>query len=339
MGDAVCGIILGFIVSGTLLTALAMSPLPSKYPYERFDATNPKPDSPSKVLLNADGFVTNLFSTISGGSLSGKKSFSVLHPDYLNQIFLNRLQNDVSLLTSNTPAISISPDKAIWPASDAIKSQIDELKNKSLGKPSGAYTPLIARIGIKRAAVKNENKITAGKFTLSQLRLICKKNTELQDDSFSGKAINVYPFGYLGAQSQIQTEGQIELNATNDFGDASSRDIDFVFCVPSGYTPILAEFKLNSVAQIVKNAILKDDSEAPSPATYYKRPEGQPAPGGRGNFNGRGGPGGNRRGNFNGFPNQGNNQPGGQNGATPEGTAQKLTNSITGMEAGNDPGN
>ena len=107
IGRAVCGLITGFIVSGVLVTALAMAPLPPKYPYERFDSTFIKPDSPKKVLLNTDGFVTGLFSTVSNGSLSGKKSFAVLHPDYLNQVFLNRLTKNVSLLTSTTPAITI----------------------------------------------------------------------------------------------------------------------------------------------------------------------------------------------------------------------------------------
>jgi hypothetical protein len=294
IGRAVFGLVLGFIVSGVLVTALAMAPLPSNYPYERFDSSNPKPGSPGKVFLNADGFVTNLFSTISSGSLSGKKSFNILHPDYLSQVFLNRLPKDVSLLTSNTPAISIPTDKAVWPASDEVKSQIDELNSRSLGKPSGAYSALIVRIGIKRAAVKSEDKITAGKFALSQLRVICKKSSELQE-AFSGKAINVYPIGYLGAQEELQTEGQIELNSTNDFGDAAIKDIDFVFCVPSSYTPILAEFKLNSVAQILQNAILKDNSEAPPPATYYKRSEGQSAPGPGNRGGSRRGGGGSRR--------------------------------------------
>lgn len=323
IGRAVFGLILGFIVSGVLVTTLAMSPLPSGYPYERFESTNPKPGSPAKVFLNADGFVTNLFSTLSSGSLSGKKSFAVLHPDYLNQIFLNRLPKDVSLLTSSTPAINIPADKAVWPASDAIKSQIDELSGKSLGKPSGAYSALIVRIRIKRAAVKSEDKISAGKFDLSQLRLICKRNTELQD-TFKGKAINVYPVGYLGAQSQIQTEAEIELNGTKDFGDASTRDIDFVFCVPTSYTPVLAEFKLNSIVQIPQNAILKDNSDAPAPATYFKRQDSQSAPGDRGDRNGN-------------VSNGGNHRPINQN-DRPQGSAENLTESITGMGTSSEMG-
>jgi uncharacterized membrane protein YgcG len=308
IGRPVCGLIVGFIVSGVLVTTLAMAPLPPKYPYERFDSTYIQPDSPKKVLLNVDGFVTGLFRTVSNGSLSGKKSFAVLHPDYLNQVFLNRLTKDVSLVTSTTPAITVPIDKAVWPAPDGLKTQIDELSrngdlNKSPGRPSGAYNPIIARVGIKRSAIKQEAKVTAGTFTPSQLRLVCKRSTELQNP-LKGKAISIYPVGHLAPQDQIQVSNEIQLDSRRDFGDAPSREIDFVFCVPSGYTPVLVEFKLNSAAQIMKNTILTDVAEAPQPTTFFQRAGSQggdqgAGPGGRGG-RGRGGRGGGGAGDYGG---------------------------------------
>jgi len=93
IGRVVCGIFLGLIVSGLLLTAAAMAPISPKYPYQRFDETSPDTENPvGKALkLNADGFVTRWFSIISGGSFSGKRSFATLHPAFLDQLFLNRL--------------------------------------------------------------------------------------------------------------------------------------------------------------------------------------------------------------------------------------------------------
>jgi len=41
IGRVVCGVFLGLILSGLLLTTLAMAPLPNKYPYQRFDADRP----------------------------------------------------------------------------------------------------------------------------------------------------------------------------------------------------------------------------------------------------------------------------------------------------------
>jgi hypothetical protein len=91
IGRVVCGIFLGFIVSGLLLTAAAMAPISPKYPYQRFNETSPDPENPGKVLLNADGFATGWFSIVSSGSFSGKRSFATLHPAFLDQLFLNRL--------------------------------------------------------------------------------------------------------------------------------------------------------------------------------------------------------------------------------------------------------
>jgi hypothetical protein len=332
IGRPVCGLILGFIVSGVLVTALAMAPLPTKYPYERFEENYPKPNSPKKVLLNVDGFVVNLFNTISKGSLSGKNSFAVLHPDYLDQVFLNRNTKDVSLLTSTTPAITVPIEKAVWPAPEAIKTQIDDLNskgelNKSPGKPTGGYTPLIVRIGIKNTAVKAESKISAGQFSSSQMRLICKRSSELQNP-LGGQAINVYPVGHLSTQTQLQASTEIKLDSSRDFADSSTREIDFVFCVPSNYSPVLAEFKLNNVVQIVQNAILKDASEAPEPANFYQRAEGEAAPGrgSGGGFPGGFGPGGRRGGR--GMPGGQDNQN--QQEGTPESKAQQLIDSTTG---------
>ncbi len=59
IGRVVCGIFLGLLLSGFLLTALGMAPLSNKYPYQRFDGRR------SKVLLNADGLAAGLFSIIS----------------------------------------------------------------------------------------------------------------------------------------------------------------------------------------------------------------------------------------------------------------------------------
>ena len=321
IGRVVFGLIAGFIVSGVLITALAMIPsLPLKIPYERFDATKPKPSEPKTVLFNADGFVTNLFSTVSSGSLSGKRSFSVIHANYLDKIFLNHLPEETSILTSSTPAINVPNDKAVWPASDEIKNQINELNtngelNTSPGKPTDSYTPMIVRVGFKKNAIKTEEKVSAGKFTASQLRLICKKSSEMQNP-LGGNAVSIYPVGYLRSANQVQVMKEIQLDSKS-FNNQPTKEIDFVFCVPNSYKPVLVEFKLNSVAQIIQDAILTDISEAPQAATFFQRPQGQGQGAGTGPGTGAGGGpgtgnpfgGGGRGGNFN-FGNRGGGAPG-----------------------------
>ncbi len=278
IGRIVCGIILGFIISGLLLTALQMGPLPLSYPYERFDPAKLDPDNPSGPLFNTDGFATGLFGIISNGSLSGKNSFKTLHPSYLDQLFLNRFLGDASGVSGVYPAIEV-PKPGVWPASEAVKKQVDsfisELRTrggkvayepggKSVALPISAndsYNPTIVRVGIKKRAIHREAILNGGVFTPSQLRLICTRKT--------GEAVNAYPIGYLKTKDEIQISPEIKL-ASGDI-EGSARYIDFAFCVPIGFEPALVEFKLNSIVEIPTGAIVSAD-QAPEVVPFSYSP-------------------------------------------------------------------
>jgi len=288
IGRIICGIILGFIISGLLLTALQMTPLPHSYPYQRFDPASMKPDNPSGALLNADGFATGLFGIISNGSFSGKNSFKTIHPNYLDQLFMNRLIGETSNVSNVTPAIEV-PKPGVWPASEAVKKQVEnfisELRTRG-GKvayePGGksvaipistdeTYNPTIVRVGIKKKAINREAKVNGGVFTPTQLRLICTRST--------GEAVNAYPMGYLKTKNEMEISPEIKI-ATADIQD-NIRYIDFVFCVPSGYEPTLVQFKLNSIVEIRAGAIVSADqapevspfkSSAPAPQSNTQTP-------------------------------------------------------------------
>ena len=290
IGRVVCGLILGLIVSGLLLTAFEMAPLPLGYPYQRFDPARLDVKRPGGVLLNANGFATGLFSFLSNGSFSGKRSFASLHPDYLDQLFLNRLlaTGEVGTVSSTAPAIEV-PKPAVWPAPQAIAEQVDalvsELRTRG-GKvaydqggasvslpvsPESGYIPTIVRVGIKKRAIKGASTVNGGAFTPSQLRVLCKRKG-YGDDPLAGTATNIYPIGHLKAADQIQVSPQIRVG-TNDFEEgAGTKYIDFVFCMPSGFDPVLVELKLNSVVEIPRSAIVSAD-QAPAPAFFVPAPE------------------------------------------------------------------
>ena len=280
IGRIVCGILLGLILSGLLLTTLGMAPLPNKYPYQRFD------DKRNKVLLNTDGFATGLFGIISKGSLSGKRSFATIHPDFLDQIHLNRQISGTPLVTSKTPAISLPKptEPAVWPAPESLNEQIsqivsqlnrqgklkDDSTNKLISMPglvSNDYQPTIIRVGIKSTALSSKPKINGGVFMLSQLQLICKQEG-YGDEPLTGTGINIYPIGHLKAANQIQVSTEIILDRRDDFrNNAREKWIDFVFCVPRDYVPMLLEFKQNSIVEIPSKAIVTAD-KAPSPVLF-----------------------------------------------------------------------
>jgi hypothetical protein len=234
IGRVVCGIFLGLIVSGLLLTAAAMAPIPAKYPYQRFDKTSPDPENPGKVLPNADGFATGWFSIVSSGSFSGKRSFATLHPAFLDQLFLNRheIDNRVSIITSSG-AIEI-PKKAVWPAPESLKD-------------SSGHNLTIVRVGITTEAIKG-----GGTFTPSQLRLVCKQKSDTKEDPLAGKGKNIYPVGYLKTADELQIKkltDHIEIKRS-DLDDRGVKNIDFAFYVPDGFVPVLVEFKQNCINQL-----------------------------------------------------------------------------------------
>lgn len=242
----VCGIFLGLILSGILLTALAVAPLRNKYPYQRFDPKSPDAEKPNKALFNTDGFVTGLFSTVSKGSFiaireKDKRSFAVVHPAFLDQIFLNRhnIADDISILTSSN-AIEVPRKKGAWPAPEDLNA---EDRNEPVRMKSG-YNLTIVRVGIKKDAVKG-----GCRFTPSQLRLACKPRGD--EHQLTGEGKNIYPIGYLKTQNLLQRKqlnDEIKINRDNFQGKV--RWIDFAFYIPEDFVPVLVEFKQNSIARV-----------------------------------------------------------------------------------------
>ncbi len=248
IGRVVCGIFLGLILSGLLLTALAMAPLSNKWPYQRFDQRSPNVENPGKVLPNADGFVTGWFSIISSGSFSGKKSFATLHPDFIDQLFLNRhnVADDVSIVTSSQ-AIEIPPKRempACWLAREDMKDSDDNPLQKI------RHNLTIVRVGIKKSALKTNAVVNGGTFTLSQLRLVCKQKG-FTENALAGRGKNVYPIGYLTTAGQVQKKRLNDpIKLKRDDFDDRVKWIDFAFFVPSDSVPVLVEFKQNSISEL-----------------------------------------------------------------------------------------
>ncbi|MDD5327375.1 MAG: CvpA family protein [Phycisphaerae bacterium] len=242
IGRVICGLFLGLILSGILFTIVAMSPLSAKYPYQRFDERIPDPENPSKLRLNADGFATGWFSMISRGSLSGKRSFAALHPAFLDQLFLNRLNVDYEVpIIASSEAIKV-PQKGVWLASEGLKDS-----DGNPVQPKSGYNLTIVRVGIT-SSIEGDDK-----FSPSQLRLICRKKGD-DKNPFTGKGKDVYPVGYLKSSNELQIKNLA------DHIQISRSDIDFAFYVPDEFVPILIEFRQNGIYQL------------PPPVSYDQSP-------------------------------------------------------------------
>ena len=112
----VCGGLCGLSIAGMLLIVLVMSPAGGSLSYSRYNlAETINPDRPDRLLINADGWVSGLFSWISRGSLSGKTSYALYHPDPLNQIHLNRAKGAFPI--AGKQALKL-PGKKLYPPTD-----------------------------------------------------------------------------------------------------------------------------------------------------------------------------------------------------------------------------
>lgn len=241
IGRVCCGILMGLVLSGLLLTVLAMGPLPSQYPYQRFDSTRPDVERPNKVLFNADGFATGWFSLISRGGMSGKRSFAALHPAFLDQLYLNRHAGKKVSIITGSEVIEVPRENAVWSGPE----DLTDTEGRAV-TPRTGYNLTIVKVGIKRSILKQKE----GKFTLSQLRLICKRKGDVKEP-FAGKGINVYPIGYL------KTPDQMEIKKLGDLVEVKRDDfivgqifMDFAFEVPKDFVPVLVEFKQNNIEEV-----------------------------------------------------------------------------------------
>ncbi len=267
IGRPVAGLILGYIVTGHLLVAAAMAPLPNAYPYARFDERSPNVANPTKPLLSPDGFVAGLFGTVSKGSLSAirnPQSFAVLHAGYVDQLYLNRHRatQGVPLLTSAV-ALETPPKNGVWFA----PANLRDSENKPVSAPAGTSLMLV-RAEISRRALKD-----AGKFTLSQMRLVCALKAGAASP-LAGKGEAVYPLGYIGAGGRVERKSLAEIITMEDpGGQGNSITIDLVFGVPTNLAPVLLEFKRNNVAKVSAVAAA-EDTPAPIP---FGAPAAEPA--------------------------------------------------------------
>jgi hypothetical protein len=265
IGRVVCGIVLGYLVTGHLLVILALVPHPlfNKYPYERFAERNPNPASPNKPFLSPDGFVTGLFATVSQGSfgaLSSPRSFALLRADFLDQLHLNRLKlsQEVPVITS-APAAEVAKNH-VWYAPDSLR----DAEGKAVSVQAGEDLMLV-RLGIKKRMLRE-----AGKFTLSQIRIICAPKGAA-DEPLAGRGQAVYPIGYIGNDARLERKSLGEIiTMTSSDTSSDAQTIDLAFSVPMNLTPVLLEFKLNDAVQLPKPA---PDEEAPTMVPFGGAPQ------------------------------------------------------------------
>lgn len=241
----------GLVIAGVILIAAALMPIETKWPYERFNPQNKnlRPADPDKgLILNADGFTAGLVSWFSRGSMSGKNSLAVFHPDFLNEIHLNRIGNsETNLIMAGNRAIEV---KAAWIAPAELLSASD---NQLLSPDTGKKIAIV-RAGISSGTIKDGGAVPESgtmSFTMAQVRLICKSSDSANNLTGGGEL--VYPVGFIKSGNIAEHKNitdEIELTGKDFSG--GSKWYDFIFYVPDDTVPVMLQFKLNAAAHVGK---------------------------------------------------------------------------------------
>jgi uncharacterized membrane protein required for colicin V production len=242
VGRVVFGLLLGYVVSGVLLIGASMAPLPSEYPYQRFDGNKADPKSPKRVLLNPDGFLSGFFGIISGGSVGGTQSFAVLHAGFVDELSLNRLPISQKVKVLVDAGAVTMPAKSVWPAPEGLMDTEGKLMSSKSDYSKNNGDLIVARVGF------TGRMLSAGDLTTSQLRFQCKKKGE--KPRLGGSAVSVYPIGYLQSAGQVKTVGineRITINAKDAQNNVVS--MNFVCYVPKDYEPVVVGLKTNAIAE------------------------------------------------------------------------------------------
>ena len=237
------GAVQGLILAGMVMIAMGLSPV-GFLGYARFGEGPINPSTPKKLMVNADGFVSGLFSWISQGSLRSSKSFAMVRADYLNQLHLAHVGN-------------------VYP--QAGREAIQVPRRGARTRDFDGRSCLVVRVKLNSAPLKRGGAAdpdNAIQFTPAQMRLLCKPSE--QEPDTTGTARVVYPIGFVSRagtlvekdlgevlQAERKKDGEAKPAETLVwFGEGPNPQCDVVFNMPQGLRPILLQFKVGAMAEV-----------------------------------------------------------------------------------------
>lgn len=243
LGSAVFGIITGLITAGVMGIGIQMIPFGSTIlGFQRFD----REDKPHHTLwLNPDAFTLRLCSYLSDYTLSGDAQWAEIHPDFLTELYW--LRNT----TSGGSRISVGPE-SVKVVGDLKKiERLYRLKRSARrrgtdtfedidGPPPGKLW-LVVGVKVGEGGADSDGRY---RYSRTQVRLV--GDTEGGGrEQYTLKAVG--PFG----DRYVLTEPEPLAEAEPLWGN-STGEFDFVFEVPTDFTPSFVAFKRAGRARMPK---------------------------------------------------------------------------------------
>ena len=110
------------------------------------------------------------------------------------------------------------------------------------------------------------------------MRLVCTPKTGAANP-LAGKGEAVYPLGYVGSGNRLERKSLADIITVQDPGGQGDAVLmDLAFSVPANLTPVLLEFKRNSIVQL-SAPVSGEDAPPPIPfGGSAPAPQAAPSP-------------------------------------------------------------
>ncbi len=211
--------------------------------YQMVDSSLDADKETGKLWLPADDVVLNTVYHLSdGGSLAGSRTLASIHPDWLGEIFGERLGEQtgnrrVALVTpANHPvavdAVFRGEGLPTFDGYGQTKARVPDLEIRPLGykqpwgdtlSSKGGLVPLVLRVKVRSTATDDADHVI--RFSPAQVRLVVR--SEPADNGEFRAAKDYYPIGFM-------EDGRVVTNRIDDFlflNTAEATGFDAVFMV------------------------------------------------------------------------------------------------------------
>lgn len=245
LGSAFFGFISSMVVAGMILIGFQNLDVPAVIlGFDRCPELE-QPDEDSALFPGADAFVVSLMSTVSNNGFLGNQTFQQFHPDYLRELYLNRLVlTEGSRQECATDTITKTKQFCL------IEHEVRDVKSSSpveVGPDQRLCGVRVVLDTSKRSKKSIGSADVDGnvRFTMGSFRLVC-----FSPDDPKGESVALVPVGILRSGSRrvdrfTPNEGKMLASSINE--------VDLLFRIPEIKTqpPQFLEFKRSARVQCI----------------------------------------------------------------------------------------
>ena len=257
VASAIFGLIAGMVIAGIVAIGFQLLPTPAKLlGFDRFpEVSDRNLNERSNLFPSADGFVSAVVGHASKHGFAGAATYSQYHPDFLAELYLNRLTLDPYSRRS-AAADCLKVDTAWLVQQDNV---LDCRRNEQMTPDIGEIF-IAVRLQINAGSGSKDDPGAADadgkiRFTLGNIRLLGFE----QEDPYA-KGLSRYPLGILKPGFQVVDGMGFDRGRELEI----SRAVDLLFSWPENYKknkPLFVELKGSAHARMPSISRLEDEKE------------------------------------------------------------------------------